>query len=198
MKVAEKISKKQIIVNAAADLFKDKGYKAASIRDLATKVGLEPSSIYSHIKSKEELLGEICMGCAMKFTEGMKQISNSDISAQNKVKTLIALHLNIAFDNLASITVFNDEWRYLPEPILSEFLVLRKDYEKKFKKILTDGKSEHVFYFEHTDIVFNVIIKTLSWSYSGVKKYKKDELQQELTRFILHALDKNLNLHKHF
>ncbi len=189
--IAEKISKKQIIVNAAADLFKDKGYNASSIRDLATKVGLEPSSIYSHIKSKEDLLSEICMGCATKFTEGIYQISISDTSAQTKLKSLISLHLDIAFDNLASITVFNDEWRYLPEPVLSDFLVMRKDYEKKFKKILTDGRDDNKFYFEHTDIVFNVIIKTLSWSYAGVKKYKKEELQQELTSFISNALHKN-------
>ncbi len=189
--IAEKISKKQIIVNAAADLFKDKGYKATSIRDLATKVGLEPSSIYSHIKSKEDLLSEICISCALKFTDGMNQISNSDLSSRKKLKSLIALHLDIAFDNLASITVFNDEWRYLPEPVLNEFLVMRKDYEKKFKKILTDGKAEGKFYFEHMDIIFNVIIKTLSWSYAGVKKYKKEELQQELTSFISNALHKS-------
>lgn len=191
MMIAEKISKKQIIINAAADLFKDKGYKAASIRDLATKVGLEPSSIYSHIKSKEDLLSEICMGCANKFTEGMAQISNADMSSKKKIKALITLHLDIAFENLASITVFNDEWRYLPETVLNDFLILRKDYERKFKKILTDGKEEGRFHFQHTDIVFNVIIKTLSWSYAGVKKYKKEELHQELTSFISNALQKN-------
>ena len=99
--------------------------------------------------------------------------------------------LDIAFENLASITVFNDEWRYLPESVLNDFLILRKDYERKFKEILTDGKEESKFHFQHTDIVFNVIIKTLSWSYAGVKKYKKEELQQELTSFISNALHKN-------
>ena len=54
-----------------------------------------------------------------------------------------------------------------------------------------EGKEEGKFEFQHTDIVFNVIIKTLSWSYAGVKKYKKEELQQELTSFISNALHKN-------
>jgi len=68
MKTVSTISKKQFIINTAADLFKEKGYSGTSIRDLASKVGLEPSSIYSHIKSKEELLSEICLGCARQFT----------------------------------------------------------------------------------------------------------------------------------
>ena len=74
MKTVSTISKKQFIINTAADLFKEKGYSGTSIRDLASKVGLEPSSIYSHIKSKEELLSEICMDCAGQFTEGIEKI----------------------------------------------------------------------------------------------------------------------------
>jgi AcrR family transcriptional regulator len=185
----ENISKKQVIINAAADLFKEKGYNATSVRDLASRVGLEPSSIYSHIRSKEDLLSEICMQCAFRFTEGMNTIYFEEISPRKKIKSLILLHLDIAYDNPASITVFNDEWRYLPSAVLSEFKAARKEYEKKFKKILLDGRKEGKFEFENVDVIFNIILKTLSWSYNAIKKHKKHELETELTGFLLRALN---------
>ncbi len=190
MKTASTISKKQFIINAAADLFKEKGYSGTSIRDLASKVGLEPSSIYSHIKSKEELLSEICMDCARQFTQGIEKVLQLNISARKKLKALISLHLDMAFANPASVTVFNDEWRHLPEPILEDFILLRKEYEKKFRKILNDGKDEGKFNFENSEIVFNIIIKSLSWSYTAIKKYKREDLESELSDFILNALNK--------
>lgn len=182
------ITKKQHIINTAADLFKEKGYAATSIRDLASKVGLEPSSIYSHIKSKEDLLTEICLSCATRFSNGMNEIFFQDITERKKIKALIHLHLEIAYENPASVTVFNDEWKFLHEDAMAEFLESRKDYEKKFKKILTDGKKNGKFSFENEDIAFNIIIKMLSWSYVAIKKYNKESLETELTKFIIKAL----------
>ena len=125
--------KKQVIIETAAELFREKGFSATSIRDLAARVGLEPSSIYSHIKSKEELLVEICMPFAQYFTDGMHEIFTSDVSPKKKLRELIKLHLNAAYDHPASVTVFNDEWRFLAGHQLSHFLEMRKEYEKKLR-----------------------------------------------------------------
>ena len=62
--------------------------------------------------------------------------------------------------------------------------------EKKFRKILNEGKDDGKFNFENSEIVFNIIIKSLSWSYEAVKKYKREDLESELSDFILNALNK--------
>ena len=126
----ETISKRQHLINTAAELFKEKGYAASSMRDLASRLGLEVSSIYSHIKSKEDILGEICMSCATRFSDGMKDIYFSESSSKKKMRALISLHLDIAYEEPASATVFNDEWKFLNETIKEEFLVF--GYQDKF------------------------------------------------------------------
>lgn len=51
----EPLDRRQLILNAAAELFSEQGYDRSSIRDIARKVGLLPGSVYHHFPSKEEL-----------------------------------------------------------------------------------------------------------------------------------------------
>ncbi len=52
-------STKEKIIDAALELFAEKGYKGASIRAIASKVGIRESAIYNHFKNKEDILDTI-------------------------------------------------------------------------------------------------------------------------------------------
>jgi AcrR family transcriptional regulator len=184
-------SKKQNIINIAAGLFRKNGYKATSIRDLAAAVGIEPSSIYSHVSSKEEILAEICLDSARRFSEGMDKTEKTFKSPADKLHALIQLHLEIAYVFPGSIVVFNGEWKHLPDDRLKEFITSRKNYETRFKSILEAGKNQGVFTFDNAEIVFNIIIQSLTWPYEVSRKYGKAALQSELTNFIMRSLNKN-------
>ena len=51
----EPLERARIILDAAADLFSEKGYDRTSMRDIARKAGLLPGSVYHHFQSKEDL-----------------------------------------------------------------------------------------------------------------------------------------------
>src|SRR5215467_11567177 len=50
------MSKEQEIITVAARLFKEKGYRATTLEDIAAAVGMLKGSLYYYIRSKEELL----------------------------------------------------------------------------------------------------------------------------------------------
>ncbi|MEZ4910764.1 MAG: TetR/AcrR family transcriptional regulator [Saprospiraceae bacterium] len=176
------------IILAAADLFESKGYSATSMRDLAEKVGLMPSSLYSHINSKQEILKEICMSCADLFTKGMEEILMKADDPELQLQKLIMLHIETAYDHPSSIAVFNDDWRHLNEKDLVYFQKMRTQYEKNFKEILIQGKKSHKFSFQNLEIVFVTILSSFKWAYKGVDKFPKNLVIDELNHFILNAL----------
>ena len=51
----EPLTRQQLILHAAAELFASQGYDRTSIRDIAAKVGLLPGSVYHHFPSKEDI-----------------------------------------------------------------------------------------------------------------------------------------------
>ncbi|MEM9300385.1 MAG: helix-turn-helix domain-containing protein, partial [Bacteroidota bacterium] len=67
MPSVEKMSRKEQVIRKAAELFRDHGYAATSMRDLANALGIEAASLYSHIKSKEEILQSLCFEMAELF-----------------------------------------------------------------------------------------------------------------------------------
>jgi len=50
---------RQAILHAAAGLFRQRGYAAVSLRDIAEAVGMKTGSLYYHFSSKESLVEEI-------------------------------------------------------------------------------------------------------------------------------------------
>ncbi|MCV9386774.1 TetR/AcrR family transcriptional regulator [Reichenbachiella ulvae] len=137
--VAIKKSKKQIIVEEAARLFREKGFVGTTMRDLASEVGMEAASLYNHIRSKDEILIEICLSLANTYSAKMDEVYPSDYTPIGKIKKLIALHIQINSMSSPLATVMNDEWRHLPEPTKTKFLDMRKRYEYQFTDIIQQG-----------------------------------------------------------
>lgn len=189
--MAEVITRKREIQNAAAKLFGQKGFAASSVREIAQAVGLGAASLYNHMASKEDLLKVICFECAHKFLSGMEEIQQMDVPVLTRIKLLIHLHIQIALKDTSSVTVFNDEWRHLPPQDLQTFLAYRRQYEKAFIEILQEGMEEKSIQRTDAQLIFQFILSSLQWLHrpSGQKR-NTTELQHELTSFILNGISK--------
>ncbi|TDI68762.1 MAG: TetR/AcrR family transcriptional regulator, partial [Bacteroidetes bacterium] len=61
-------SRKEEIIDVASQLFKEKGYSAVSVRDIALAMGMKAASLYNHIESKQEILSILILELARNFT----------------------------------------------------------------------------------------------------------------------------------
>jgi len=184
--------KKQRILEAAARLFRDKGYSATSMRDLASAVQLKASSLYNHIASKEEILQEICLANARRFHEGMKHIQGlPDEDPLTQLEALLKLHIRIATQDVTSVTSFNDEWRHLSEPYLTQFLDMRREYETFFRTVIRKGTDQGVFLPGDESVILYSLISAIRWLYDWYQPGKRlapADLEEQLIPLLTRGL----------
>lgn len=124
------------ILDAAARLFRHKGYQATSMRDIAAASGMLAGSLYYHFASKEALLVAV-------YAEGVRRISASvraalapDRDPWIRLEAACAAHLAALLEDsdYAQVVI-----RVRPDDVgdVAEALVaLRDDYERLFMKAL--------------------------------------------------------------
>src|SRR5699024_1395482 len=138
-------NRKEIIQKTAAALFRQKGYNATSMRHLAEGIGIEAASLYNHINSKEELLRDICFGVANAFIVHMDGVENSNLTPLAQLEERNRFHIRIGLERFEEVSVNNNEWKHLKEPHLTEFVQLRRFYQKRWEAIIEKGIDQKLF-----------------------------------------------------
>ncbi len=158
-------SRKQEIINAAAILFKEKGYSAVTMRDLAKAMGIKAASLYNHIQSKQEILSTIIIDLAEEFTTGMNAIAASDINCVEKLEKIISLHIDVTLRNSDGLASLNNDWMHLEEENLLYFEKMRRDYEENFRKIVIKGLKAGEIKSSNVEIIVFSTLSTLRTLY---------------------------------
>jgi TetR/AcrR family transcriptional regulator, cholesterol catabolism regulator len=135
----KRASKKGLILRKAAAMFREKGFAATSMRDLAEAVGIEAASLYNHIRSKNEILEAICFDVANIFNTNIETIEASNQKCITKIENLLRFHIQQMVENYEEVYVSDREWKHLEDPYLSNFQTQRRSYRKKFAAIIEDG-----------------------------------------------------------
>ena len=139
----KKASKKEFILKKAAQMFREKGFAATSMRDLAETVGIEAASLYNHIRSKNEMLESICFDVANRFTIFMDELESGNQGTIKKIETLLRFHIKQMIETFEEVIVCDREWKHLDEPYLSNFHNQRRSYRKRFAAIIEEGISKN-------------------------------------------------------
>lgn len=194
METTATLSRKEQVIRHAAELFMEKGYAASSMRDLAQKMGIEAASLYSHIRSKEEILQHLCFDMATEFRKSLDEVERQGLPASVKLRNGIVGHIKVMAKDLTASAVFMNEHRHLSQPYLREFLLLRINYINRFKDIIEQGIRSGEFK-ESIDkkLAVMTLFSSLNWMpqwYDPHKNIVPDDLGQQLSDMLVNGLKK--------
>ena len=133
------------VVATAGRMFADKGYHGTSMRDLGKELGLLGSSLYSHIDSKEDLLVEVVDEGARLFLDSAHQAMALDGTAGERLRALIAGHVDVVLDHQDVVRTYLNEARMLEEEHRSRVVASRDAYEMMFRSVIGEGVNSGEF-----------------------------------------------------
>lgn len=130
------------VITAAGRLFGERGYHGTSMRDLGDELGLLGSSLYSHVTSKEDLLVDVVERGATLFAEAARRATEGKASGAERLRALIAGHVDVVVDHLDEVRTFLNEARFLDGVHRQRIVAARDAYEGEFRAAIGDGLSD--------------------------------------------------------
>ncbi|MTI15440.1 TetR/AcrR family transcriptional regulator [Sansalvadorimonas verongulae] len=135
--ITEPDSPRGRLLEAAAKLFRKKGYDRTTVRDIANEVGILSGSIFHHFRNKDEILRAVMSDCVENLLSSMADALRLAKTPEQRIRTMIHCELEaILGEKGNALTVLVFEWRALSKESQGSLLDRRHDYERLWQKEL--------------------------------------------------------------
>lgn len=177
-------AKRSELLQIAGDVFKEKGFEAATLNDIAARFGTDRAAIYYYFASKDELFQEVFQATAkMVLDENLAEatrIAGLEITAHEKLRKLIGLQITSYEANYPYVYVYIQEdmgkVAFQSTPWAKEMVRKTRRFESIVTDVITAGIRDGEF---RDDLIVSLVVKTLfgmvnwthRWFKPGDRKY---------------------------
>jgi len=190
-------TRRQAIEDVASDLFRERGYAATSIRDIARALSVQGASLYAHVTSKEDVLWSIVDRAATRF-EAAADRAEADAQAHRPgdpaeaIAALVEAHVDVVTAAVDEAGVFVTEWRSLGAERRARILARRDAYQTRFRRHVEAGITDGVFAMTDPAIATSSILSAVNgvaaW-YDPNGRLPADRIADHLVDLVLRMLE---------
>lgn len=180
------------IIEAAAQVFAERGYHGATTQDIADVLNIRQASLYYYFPSKEVALELVCMRGVEGFFDTAKAIASGPGTATERLSGLIRAHLSPLLDRRNFVKVFLTQRQFLPAHSRRKVGKGSRGVEAIFEDVLKDGQRSGEFRSEMdtrltTLSILSVVNGCAAW-YER-EQISMERIGSEFIRFILTGVD---------
>jgi TetR/AcrR family transcriptional regulator, cholesterol catabolism regulator len=181
------------ILEAAAQVFRQKGFHGASMANIADAVNLQKASLYHHVSSKQEILFELLDRALELLLERISPIASLDLPAEERLRRMIREYLLILAENTDLSAVLLFEHRSLEGRQHARHIPNRDKFENLWREVLKDGVRSRQFACDDIPLSARAILGILNWTITWYKPHGPLTVQQiadQYSNLLLNGLKK--------
>lgn len=182
---------RQDILEAAAQVFRQKGFHGASMQDIAKAVNLQKPSLYHHVSSKQEILLALLDRALELLLDRIAAIVSQDIPADQKLRAMIRAYLQILAENTDLSAVLLFEHRSLERKQHARHVPNRDRFEALWRGVLQEGVAAKRFQCDDPALTVRAILGILNWTITWYKPdgaLEIDEIADHYSNLLLKGL----------
>lgn len=172
------------IIQAAAHIFRRKGYHAASMQDIAEAVKLQKASLYHHVESKQEILVTILDQALDLLITDMEGVVASELPPVEKLRRAMHVYIERLTQDADLAGVLLLEYRSLEADVRSGHISRRDHYEGLWRQLIHEGVEKGVFRSVDEHMATFAVLGVLNWMitwYRASGRFTASELADEFT-----------------
>ncbi len=135
-------NRREEVLEAAVQIFHEKGYASASIQDVADRVGVLKGSLYHYIDSKEDLLARIFEESDAEALALMEEICALQAPALERLHAFAYSWALWSMKSIERATIYDNEWKHLSGARRKKVLRRRHEYERHVREAIEAVKRE--------------------------------------------------------
>jgi AcrR family transcriptional regulator len=179
------------ILDAAAQVFRQKGFHGASMSDIAGALDVQKASLYHHVKSKQEILLALLDRALGMLTDHIATIASQDISADQKLRLMIRAYLSALAENADLTAVLLFEHRSLDKKSHTRHVPQRDKFEGLWRDVLNEGVRTKVFDLKDTGLAARALMGVMNWTltwYHPDGEKSIEQIADEYSDFVLKGM----------
>lgn len=152
-------SRREIILQEAARMFREKGYPSANLRELAKRAGIQGGSIYHHFSSKQEILFQVMDDTMSDMIAQLSARLEGAQTASEKLRRMMHFHIEYVVTGSDRTYVTDDELRNLETANYLKVVQKRDRYQRIIEDILAAGRLEENWQVADAKLYARALIK---------------------------------------
>jgi TetR/AcrR family transcriptional regulator, cholesterol catabolism regulator len=153
------------ILAHATEVFCEKGYEGASMRDLSRATGMSLAGLYYYFESKERLLFLIQKHTFTTIVARLKKRLEQVSNPEERIRVFILNHLEYFLADQAAMKVLSHEAEVLKNGFATELAATKREYYRICVGLLDDLKREHELEFSSRLAVMS-LFGMMNWIYT--------------------------------
>ncbi len=152
------------ILDAAARIFSQKGFHAASMQDIAEAVNLKKGSLYYHVSSKQEILLALLDEALDLLIDRIGKVTRMPLLPDEKLRLSMVTYLQTLLERKDLAAILLIEYRSLDSAFLARHIPRRDRLEKLWKDMIREGIENGVFNDNDPGFITRSLLGMLNWT----------------------------------
>jgi AcrR family transcriptional regulator len=130
------------VIEAAVEIFWEKGYANTSVQDVADALGMLKGSLYYYIDSKERLLEKIFDDSHAELSEIAKAAVESQGSAAERTARFLFDYAMWTLTHVEQAGLYTREWRYASGALKASLAEQQRFYDRTLRALIVEAQKE--------------------------------------------------------